>query len=282
MKDTAIEIKQFYPEELEIIDIETKEEKYVIRMKSNSKSCVCPSCGVQSTHTHGTYNRRVQDLPILGKGVELQIRAKEYWCDNTSCEVTTLAETYGDFIGYYGRMTDRLETLICSLALETNCEGSARICQAMKIRTSGDSIIRMLLRKFEEQPKLVCGEVVGVDDFAYKKRKTYGTIVVDANTRKPVALLDGRDKETLKQWLKQNPHVQTITRDRAGAYASAISESLPGAMQIADRFHLHQNLLEMVQDVLKGAIPANIKIPKEQPDTDNTSAEELVEVKKIP
>ena len=152
MKDTAIEIQHLYPEELKIVDIEETEEKYIVRMKSISRSCVCSACGTESTHVHGTYQRHVQDLPILGKGVELQIRAKEYWCDNPLCSVTTLAETYGNFIGYYGRMTDRLETFICTLALETNCEGCARICKAMNIRTSGDSIIRMILRKYAEQP----------------------------------------------------------------------------------------------------------------------------------
>ena len=281
MKDTAIEIQHLYPEELKIVDIEETEEKYIVRMKSISRSCVCSACGTESTHVHGTYQRHVQDLPILGKGVELQIRAKEYWCDNPLCSVTTLAETYGNFIGYYGRMTDRLETFICTLALETNCEGCARICKAMNIRTSGDSIIRMILRKYAEQPEPICGSVIGVDDFAFKKRQTYGTIIVDGETHSPIALLEGRDKETLKQWLKHNPHVQTITRDRAGTYASANSESLPGAMQIADRFHLHQNLLEIVQNVLQGTLPANLKIPKEQLDTDITSTETGTEVKKI-
>ena len=92
---------------------------------------------------------------------------------------------------------------------------------------------------------------------------------MDETTHAPAALLDGRDSDTLKSWLKQNPHVRTITRDRAGAYASAINEVLPDAMQIADRFHLHQNFLEIVQSVLQGIVPANIKIPKE--DCDNTA-----------
>lgn len=281
MKDTTIEIQHLYPQELKIVGIEETDKKYVVKMKSIIQNCVCPVCGAESTHVHGSYRRRVQDLPILGKGVELQIRAKEYWCDNPSCTVTTLVETYEHFIGYYGRMTDRLETFICTLALETNCEGCSRICKAMNIQTSGDSIIRLLLRKYEEQPEMICGSVIGVDDFAFKKKQTYGTIIVDGETHKPIALLEGRDKETLKHWLKHNSHIQTITRDRAGVYASAITESLPGAMQIADRFHLHQNLLEIVKDVLQGTMPANLKIPKEQLNTDITSIETGTEVKKI-
>lgn len=88
-------------------------------------------------------------------------------------------------------------------------------------------------------PVAKCGSAIGVDDFALKKRHTYGTIIVDEATHRPVAILDGRDGMTLKEWLKSNKHVKTVTRDRASAYSSAIQEILPNAMQIADRFHLH-------------------------------------------
>ena len=72
MKDTAIEIQHLYPEELKIVDIEETEEKYIVRMKSISRSCVCSACGAESTHAHGTYRRRVQDhsyVPLLWKRI---------------------------------------------------------------------------------------------------------------------------------------------------------------------------------------------------------------------
>lgn len=114
---------------------------------------------------------------------------------------------------------------------------------------------------------------MGVDDFAFKKRHTYGTIIVDEATHTPVAILDGRDSQTLKTWLKQNQHIKAITRDRAGAYASAINEALPEAMQIADQFHLHQNLLETVQSILHGNIPANTKIPRTSEQDEHTGTD---------
>lgn len=64
----------------------------------------------------------------------------------------------------------------------------------------------------------------------------------------PIALLDGKDGQSLHAWLKNNKYVKVVTRDRASAYAKVISEELPDAMQIADRFHLHQNLLEAVRN----------------------------------
>lgn len=136
----------------------------------------------------------------------------------------------------------------------------------MGIHTSGDSSIRLLIKRYEKQPKSNCGSVIGVDDFSYKKRHTYGTIIVDEGTHKPIAILDGRDGKTLKTWLKSNQHVRTITRDRASAYAKAIEEELPDAIQVADRFHLHQNLLDAIRKSLNREIPASIPITTENKD----------------
>ena len=99
-----------------------------------------------------------------------------------------------------------------------------------------------------------------MDDFAYKKRHTYGTIIVDGETHKPVAILDGRNGETLKEWLKKNKQVKTVTRDRASAYAKAIEEIIPECMQIADRFHLHQNLMDAVNKILSREVAATTAI----------------------
>ena len=94
----------------------------------------------------GTYKRKLQDLPILGRTTYLIVNAYEYQCDNSSCDVTTFVENVDGFLNYYSRMTERCEDFICTLALETSCEGSARICRSMNLKTSGDSIIRLLTK----------------------------------------------------------------------------------------------------------------------------------------
>jgi transposase len=156
-------------------------------------------------------------------------------------------------------MTLRLEDFIITLALNTSCEGASRVCQHIGINISGDTIIRMILKRANEMEP-VKTDMIGVDDWAYKKGQTYGTIIVDGRTHKPIDLLDGRDGKCLKEWLKQNQQVKIVTRDRASAYASAISEVLPQAMQVADRFHLHQNLLVAIKKVTAQELPAKVKI----------------------
>ena len=114
---------------------------------------------------------------------------------------------------------------------------------------------------YDSLPAPEAGDVIGVDDFAYRKRHTYGTIIVDERTHGPIALLDGRDGDTLRGWLRHHKNVKVVTRDRASAYAKVIEEELPDAMQVADRFHLHQNLLEAVKKALNQELPATIDIP---------------------
>ena len=261
MLNSAIDLKAFYPEELAITDIEDTKEKIIIHMHSVSKSCTCYRCGALLHKHHGSHHRMVQDLPILGKQVMLDMQIYDYECDSETCHSFAPTETFDGFLNYNSRMTTRLEDLACVLALETSCEASARIMRSMNIKISGDTVIRLLLKRYSAQPAETCGSVIGVADFAFKKRNKYGTIIVDEETHRPVAVLDGRDGTTLKEWLKQNKHVTTVTRDRASAYAKAVEEILPDCMQVADRFHLHQNLMEAVNKILGREVPATNRIP---------------------
>ena len=114
MTTTTLSLQHFYPAELEITEILETTDKIIINLKSHMHSCKCPSCGTLSTQYHATYLRRVQDLPILGKNTELHIRVYEYQCENPDCPVTTLAESFGGFLNFYSRMTERLSVFSAS------------------------------------------------------------------------------------------------------------------------------------------------------------------------
>ena len=45
--------------------------------------------------------------------------------------------------------------------MESSCEGCARICKALGIKISGDTVIRLLLRKYEVLPGPEVGDVIG-------------------------------------------------------------------------------------------------------------------------
>lgn len=257
-----LHLSSFYPKDSVITKVIESENQIDVYLKSKTHEQDCPACGQNSSKFHSTYKRKLQDLPILGKATYVYLTAYQYECENQNCSQHIFCEELNDFTGYYKRMTRRLEDFLVTLALNTSCEGAARICKLIGIKTSGDTIIRILIERASHF-KTEQTDFIGVDDWSYKKGQTYGTIIVDGKTHKPIDLLHGRDGAELKKWLKNNKQIKIVTRDRASAYATAIKEILPDAMQVADRFHLHQNFLECIQKVMQQYIPEKIRIEDE-------------------
>jgi transposase len=98
--------------------------------------------------------------------------------------------------------------------------------------------------------------MLGVDDWAFRKGHRYGTILVDLERRRVVDLLEDRKAETLAPWLSQYPGLEVISRDRAPAYAEAARKGAPQAVQVVDRWHLIQNLVEALERCLLRFRPA--------------------------
>jgi transposase len=83
--------------------------------------------------------------------------------------------------------------------------------------------------------------VVGIDDWAFRRNHSYGTIVCDLERRRIVTLLPDREMATVEAWLAGRPDITVLSRDRGGGYGEAASKALPGAIQVADRWHLMEN-----------------------------------------
>lgn len=156
-------------------------------------------------------------------------------------------------------------------------EGASKVLSLLGVTISNDTIQRLYDRiEFVDDPNV---EEIGVDDVAIRKGQTYATAIYDIKDHHLIALLDGRDGLPLKEWLKKHPKIKLVARDRASAYASAISEILPQCVQVADRFHLLQNLLGYLKDIFKTEIPAELFIRKGEV---LDSAPEKVLMEKVP
>lgn len=228
-----------------------------IFIKSREHSCVCPQCRKESRHLHSTYVRKIQDVPIRCKPTYLHINVYKYECDNSECETKVFTEQLS-FVGTSQVRTDAPNTLILGMAMFMSNEGASSVLKLLGITVSNDTIQRLYDRiRFDDNPDI---EAVGIDDVATRKGQTYATVVYDLKDHHMIALLDGRDGSTLREWLKQHKKIKVVARDRASAYAKAISEVLPECVQVADRFHLLQNLIEHLKDIFKNELPAEIFI----------------------
>jgi transposase len=140
-------------------------------------------------------------------------------------------------------------------------EAGARLTAKLGMPTSPDTLLRLI--NSAPEIEATCPRVLGVDDWAIRKRHTYGTILVDLERHQVVDLLPDRKPETLANWLSEHPGVEIISRDRGQEYIGGIAQGAPQVIQIADRFHLLQNLLEVVERLFK-RIPNELRLAAAQ------------------
>ena len=276
LKPSHLDLGMFFPEYMKIIGIEEHEDNIGIILVSQTHNAKCPICGYESDKPREYFMRPVNDLPIFGKPVILYVNVQEYSCTNKDCSVKTFREQLPGFLGVKALWTNRCQDFILSLAAEMSCEAASVFCQKIGIKVSGDTIIRMMLRNTREIPFI--GDIIGVDDWAFKKNQSYGTLICDGVTHKPIALLPGRDGQSFREWLQNNPQIKTVTRDRASAYSAVINDVIPGSKQIADKFHLFENLLDAVKESLKTLLPERVGVKLlECGDTNDSKAAVITE-----
>lgn len=215
---------------------------------STQAAVECPVCGRLAQRVHSHYVRTLADLSVSGQCVRFQLRVRRFFCPNPSCKRRTFTERLPELAPKSARRTARLAHIQTLIGLALGGEAGARLVNQLQIPTSPDTLLR--LTRQVQTCEVSTPRVLGIDDWAWKKGRAYGTILVDLERRCVVDLLPDRTAETLAGWLKQHPGVEIISRDRAGAYADGATQGAPDAVQVADRWHLLSNMRETVQRLL--------------------------------
>jgi len=228
---------------------EAVQKKITLKLSSIQIVVDCPECQHPTKQVHSYYERTLEDLSWADYSIYLKLRVRKFFCRNQGCKRRIFTERLKNLVLPSARRTIRLTNQLTAIALELGGSAGARLANSLNQKISRNTLLALVRRI--PLPPIITPSILGVDDFAFRKRKTYGTILVDLEKGRPIALLADRKAETLSQGLKKHPGVQIVSRDRYLAYEKGILEGAPSAIQVADRFHLLQNLAETIDQIFR-------------------------------
>jgi transposase len=180
--------------------------------------------------------------------VILHLHVRKFYCDHPDCLRRIFTERLPQVTSPHGRYTFGLRQFLGQLGQEQGGAPGARSAKLLGIETTERAILRFMYAL--PLPVIVDPQVIGIDEWAWKRRQRYGAIIVDLERKKPIALLPDRSQRTVIPWLKRYPTIKIVARDRSKEFAAAITAALPEATHVADRWHVAKNLTEYLEKVV--------------------------------
>jgi transposase len=221
--------------------------RFILVAAMISANSTCPDCRQPTHRIHGHYPRTLADLPWATAPIELRVIVRRFRCCTCTCRRQTFAERLPTVAPLYARTTTRLATTQANTGLALGGAAGARHLLRHGVPGSRNTLLRRV--RNVSLPEGPAPEIIGVDDWAWRKGQRYGTIIVDLERGCPIDVLEDRAAETVATWLHAHSDVTIVARDRAEAYAAGMRQGAPEATQVADRFHLLKNVAAALQEV---------------------------------
>lgn len=220
----------------------------MVHVRSTAPVGICPRCQGSSASVHSHYQRTLADLPWQGQRVILKLTVRKFFCRQAACAQRVFTERLPQLAAQYARQTTRLMQFLQQVGVVAGGQSGARLAQRSGIRISPSSLLRLIRRlPIADYP---APSIIGVDEWSYRRGRRYGTILCDLERQRPIDLLPERSAALLAQWLQDHPGIHTISRDRGHEFIRGANLGAPQAIQVADRFHLLQNLRDVIVRVM--------------------------------
>jgi transposase len=198
--------------------VETEAAGLLIVARPALTTAACPTCGSVSVRIHSTYQRSLMDLPAHGQAVRIRVSARRFRCVLATCGQRIFTERLAATASLpFARRTARLEGIVHHLGLALGGRPGQSFARRLLLPVSKDTLLRVVRRRVAVQ--IEAPRVIGVDDWAFRRGHSYGTIVVDLERRRIIDLLPDREAATVAAWLAARPSVGIIARDRGTGYS---------------------------------------------------------------
>lgn len=182
------------PSGLQLIRLEADEQSIIAIVATTSLGAHCPHCQCHCERIHSRYTRMVADLPWAGWAVRLELHVRRFFCQNKACPRRIFTERLPGVVAPSARRTTRLTDLLTLIGFGMGGEVGNCLVERMGLEASPETLLRLVRQQEERQ--VPTPRVLGVDDFCFCRRRSYGAILIDLERRVPIDLLPesrGRD-----------------------------------------------------------------------------------------